>query len=359
MEDRLLNLGFSERFINEAAAYPDFFLARVISQYKDVYKVATDRSEILAEISGKLRYSVEIQSEYPAVGDFVMIDRDNEESGNAIIHYILRRKSTFIRRAAGTTKEIQVVAANIDTVFICMSVNKDFNLRRLERYLSIAWNSGAMPVVVLTKSDLCPDIQTIFFQVEKIAVGADVVVTSSRLGDGYKVLLKYILPGITVAFIGSSGVGKSSLINCLTGKEMIQTMEIRKDDKGRHATTRRDLIVLPTGGSVIDTPGMREIGVESANLGKTFVEIEELADLCKFKDCRHENEPGCAVTKAIKDGIIDERRLISYKKLKKEAKYEELNSKQIEKEKTKEMYSDFGGVENAKKFIKSKNKSKH
>lgn len=356
MDKRLLELGFSERFIQEASLYPGLFLGRVVSQYKDLYKVATAKSEEFAEISGKLRYSSDKPSDYPAVGDFVMIDREDDRTGNAIIQNILRRKSIFARRAAGTSNEIQVVAANIDIIFICMSLNNDFNLRRLERYLSIAWNSGATPVVVLTKSDLCDTIDLILLETGKIAIGADIVATSSMLDDGYKILLKYIMPGRTVAFIGSSGVGKSTLINKLLGEKMIKTYELRNDDKGRHATTRRDLIVIPNGGAVIDTPGMREIGVESVDLNKTFVDIDELAQFCRFKDCQHENEPGCAIKKAITSGDIDEDRLVNYKKLKKEAKYEGLNSKEIEKEKIEEMYLSFDGVRNAREFVKSKNK---
>ena len=354
MNKKLLNLGITERIIKEASLYPDLFLGRVVAQYKDLYKVATAESEVLAEISGKLRFSSVVLSDYPAVGDFVMIDRTDPSHGNAIIQQILKRKSSFIRKAAGKTQDVQIVAANIDTVFICMSLNNDFNLRRLERYLSIAWDSGASPVVVLTKSDLCDEISARLSEIEEIAIGVDIIVTSSMTADGYSGILKYIKPGQTVAFIGSSGVGKSSLINSLLGENLIETQEIRRDDKGRHSTTRRELFIVPSGGAVIDTPGMREIGVESVNLSKTFIDIDELAEKCRYKDCQHEKEPGCMVRKAIEEGIISEERLQSYKKLKKEAKYEGMNSRQIEKEKISEMFSEFGGIKNARNYVKNK-----
>ena len=356
LNDRLLNLGFTERLVQKAACCEGLFLSRVVAQYKNLYKVAALNAELMAEIAGKMRYVAEDPVDYPAVGDFVMIDRDNDQHGSAIIHQILPRKSVFVRKAAGTANDVQVVAANIDNVFICMSLNNDFNLRRLERYLAIAWDSGAIPVIVLTKADLCRDLSVKLLEIEGAAVGVDFVVTSSMSEDGYKTVLKYITPGQTVAFLGSSGVGKSTLINRLLGEDIIETREIREDGKGRHTTTRRELIVIPTGGAVIDTPGMRELGVESVNLDKTFTDIDELARGCKFNDCQHENEPGCSVRKAIEDGFISEKRLNSYKKLKKEAKYEGLNSKQIEKVKIKEMFSGFGGMKNARDYIKAKNK---
>ena len=353
------SLGLSQRFLTEASLYKDFYVGRVISQYKDLYKVATASGELAAEVSGKLRFGARCLSDYPAVGDFVMLDRNDDAAGNAIIHHVLTRKSAFIRKAAGTANEEQVVAANIDTVFICMALNNDYNLRRVERYLSIAWDSGAVPVIVLTKADLCEDLPGKLKELETVACGVDVLVTSSLSEDGCASVLKYLVEGRTIAFIGSSGVGKSTLINKLLGQSILATQGLRNDDKGRHTTTRRELFVLPRGGVVIDTPGMREMGIESADLAKAFADIDELAANCRFHDCTHTGEPECAVQQAIRDGKLSAERLANYLKMKKEAKYEGLNSKQIEVEKMNTMFAEFGGMKNARAFAKGKNKGKN
>lgn len=361
MEGKLIKVdmksfGLSERFINESNLYENMKIGRITSQDRDLYKVVTENGEQRAQVSGKFRYNTVSVSDYPAVGDFVMLD--GNEEGNKIIHHVLTRKSAFIRKAAGSANEPQVVAANIDIVFICMSLNNDFNLRRLERYIGVAWDSGATPVVVLTKSDLCKDLNEKLSELETVALGVDIIVTSSMIEDGYISVKKYIIEGKTVAFIGSSGVGKTTLINKLAGENLFETQGLRNDDKGRHTTTKRELIVLPSGGVVIDTPGMRELGIESADLSKAFSDIDELSKLCRFNDCTHTTEPGCAVKEAIKEGSLTEERLASYFKLKKEAKYDGLTSKQIEDKKIEEMFKGFGGIKNAKKYIKNKNKYK-
>lgn len=348
------DFGLSERFINESNLYEKLIIGRVVSQDKDLYKVMTENGERRAQVSGKFRYSAACLSDYPAVGDFVMLNENG--GGNAVIHHVLTRKSAFVRKAAGTSNDEQVVAANIDTVFICMSLNNDFNLRRLERYIGVAWDSGAVPVVVLTKSDLCGNLEQMLSELETVALSVDVVITSSMKEDGFLSVKKYIVNGKTVAFIGSSGVGKTTLINKLTGKDLFETQETRNDDKGRHTTTKRELVVLPSGGIVIDTPGMRELGIESADLSRAFADIDELSGQCRFSDCTHTGEPGCAVREAIESGILPEERLTSYLKLKKEAGYDGLNSRQIENKKINEMFKSFGGIKNARKYIKNKSK---
>ena len=341
--------GLSGMFIDESKLN-SFPIGRIISQDKGMYRAVTENGEFKAQISGKLRYNAVNISDYPAVGDFVMMD---ENDGNAIIRHILTRKSAFVRKAAGTSNSDQVVAANVDTVFICMSLNKDFNLRRLERYISIGWDSGAVPVLVLTKSDLCENIEDIMDDLDDVALGLEIIITSS-LKDDFANIKKYIKYGQTVAFIGSSGVGKTTLINKLIGENIFETKELRNDDRGRHTTTKRQLILLPGNGIVIDTPGMRELGIESADFSKAFADIDELSEMCKFSDCTHTKEPGCAVKRAVKEGILSEDRLESYFKLKKEAKYDGLNSKQIETEKLARMFKDLGGMKNARKTIKKK-----
>ena len=327
MVDNLINIkkyGFTEVFSNIVPQDNGLEPARVLSQEKGFYRIITDKGEKMAEISGKFRFQTTVSSEYPAVGDFVFVNW-NESGDSAIIESLLPRKSAFVRKAAGEPQKEQVVAANIDTVFLCMALNNDFNLRRLERYISIAWDSGAMPVVVLTKSDLCDDLSNKLSEVSSVAIGVDVLVTTSVEENGYKELLPFISEGKIVAFIGSSGVGKSTLINRLLGQEYLKTNGLRNDDKGRHTTTRRELFLLPSGGMVIDTPGMRELGMWDNDTGieRTFADIEELAAQCKFRNCTHTSEPGCAIRRALELGELQTDRWQSYQKLKAENDYME------------------------------------
>ena len=301
----LYNIGLSPADEQEAAQWDGLYIARISGQYKDLYRAISEYGELNAEISGKLRFEAANAADYPAVGDFVLLDRNSDAGGNAIILQTMPRRSLLVRRAAGSGQEMQLIAANIDTIFICMSLNQDFNLRRLERYLSIAWESRATPVVVLTKADLCADLPGRLAAAYEAAIGVDILTVSSLSEDGCHAVRPYLGPGQTVALVGSSGVGKSTLINRLLGEERLTTLQVRgDDDKGRHATTSRQLLVLPDGGAIIDTPGMRELGLENADLGKTFADIEAFGCQCRFNDCAHENEPGCAVRQAIEEGRL-------------------------------------------------------
>lgn len=318
----LTTLGFSPFFEQQLVnvKMEGKFVARVSLEHKHSYRVMTEHGEWLATVSGAFAFSTFTRTDYPAVGDFVVVEQMPGED-RAVIHHLLERKSKFVRKMAGREIDEQIVAANVDIVMLVMSLNADFNIRRLERYVIAAWDSGATPVVILTKADLCEDVEQFVEQVEAVAFGVDIFVVSSMTGEGIEPLKDLLKEGKTAALLGSSGAGKSTLTNALLQSSHMLVSDIREDDaKGRHTTTHRELVVLPSGACLIDTPGMRELQLwdqlDSLNAG--FRDIEELAAQCRFRDCTHKGEPGCAVI-----GVADEARLASYFKLQRELAYME------------------------------------
>jgi ribosome biogenesis GTPase len=341
----LQTLGWNSFFAGHFAKYAEqgYAAGRIALEHKHLYRIYTEHGELLGEISGKLRYSANGREDYPAVGDWVAITPRIEE-GKATIHAILPRKSKFSRKAAGETTEEQIVATNVDTVFLVNALNNDFNLRRMERYLILAWESGANPVIILSKADLCDDVERKVAEVESIAIGVPIHVTSSAQGIGLESITPYLREGATVALLGSSGVGKSTLINRLYGAEKQRVNEVREgDDRGKHTTTHRELICLPQGGIIIDTPGMRELQMWEADEGfrDAFEDIESLAEQCQFRDCQHGKEPGCAVKQALRDGSLSAERYQNYQKLQRElaflARKEDMRLHLAEKQKWKKI----------------------
>ena len=292
--------------------------ARVTAVHKERYEIVCRHGITHARLKTK-EYYVDDQ-DFPTAGDYVMVDP--VENGDSRILATLPRRTLFSRREPGPVPRDQAVAANFDYVFIMQSLNQDFNPRRLERYLTLAWQSGATPVILLTKADLVEDYWAYLTQVERVAPGVNTHVVSAHTGFGLQRLNAYLQPGKTVVFLGSSGVGKSSLVNALAGEEIMAVSAIREDDaKGRHTTTHRQLIRLESGVCIIDTPGMRELGMweVSEGLGNSFADVEVYLGKCRFSDCRHQREPGCAIRRAIESGQLEEARWESYRKLKEEA----------------------------------------
>lgn len=317
-------LGWNGFFENQLGEDNEFIPARVIGEEKSNYRIQfSENLTKNAVISGKLRHDSLTKMDLPSVGDWVLVDA-NLEGDHSIIHKVLDRKSSLTRKIAGEKVQEQAIASNIDHILIATSLNMDLNLKRLERYLTLAWDSGAIPVIVLTKSDLCLNIEEKLSEIEKISFGVEKVVTSGMNGGGLDDLKKFFQPNKTNVIVGSSGVGKSTLVNSLFGQTRMKVQEIREDDdKGKHTTTSRHLFLMPFGGMMIDTPGMRELQLmgNEEGLERQFQDIEDLKVGCKFTNCSHQSEPGCAILTALSNESLDKARWQNYLKMKRELEF--------------------------------------
>jgi len=312
----LNDLGWDDGFAAAFDPYDNCIPARVSAQHRGAYDVLTADGELRVQLAGRLSHEASSGAELPAVGDWVAV-RDET------IQAVLPRRSAFSRKVAWAQTEAQVVAANLDTVFVVSALDGDLNPRRIERYLTLAWESGATPVLVLTKADLCADRTAALLEVEQVALGVPAHVVSNVTGEGIDGLAPYLAPAKTVALLGSSGVGKSTLANRLLGEELQATKAIAEDGRGRHTTSSRHLFRLPGGALLVDTPGLREVQLWDADEGiqDAFADVDEVAARCRFNDCAHEQEPGCAVRAAIDDGTLPPERLESYRLLQRELRH--------------------------------------
>jgi len=317
--------------------------ARIAKEHKFLYVVYCEHGDLRAEVSGKFRHRTLSRSSFPKVGDWVVVTVRPEE-GKATIHALLPRNNSFSRKVAGQNTEEQIVAANIDTVCIVSGLDGDFNIQRIERYLTLTWDSETNPVIVLNKIDICSEVEACIEKVESIAFGVPIHAISAKKNEGLHILRQYLDAGKTVVLLGSSGVGKSTIINSLLGLQRQSVHSVRETDShGKHTTSDRELIILPNGGMIIDNPGMREVQlwIDGEDLGENFRDIEDLASRCRFRDCQHQSEPECAVLQALEDRILGPKRFQSYLKLKKELRYlvtrKDQKSRPAEKDKWKKL----------------------
>lgn len=318
-------IGWSDAWDNafRAQSHEGLIPARVSCEYRGCYSVLTEHGEWLAEVSGRMRHHAQSSLDMPAVGDWASVQPHPGED-RCTIHSLLPRRSAFVRKAPGGRTQEQVVAANMDTVFLVSGLDHDFNLRRIERYLTLSYTSGAAPVILLNKADLCENRKATLLETETIAPGVPVLLISATTGEGIDQVLNHLPAGKTAALLGSSGVGKSALVNALVGWNMLKTQPVREHDShGRHTTTHRQLIVLPNDAVLIDTPGMRELQLwaEGEALNDSFADIEGYAPSCRYRDCSHTGEPGCAVQQAVTDGHIGVKRYESYLGQRKELRH--------------------------------------
>jgi ribosome biogenesis GTPase / thiamine phosphate phosphatase len=312
-------LGWDEHWQSELERLDDDNLipARIAAQHRGEYVAWSADGEFRAQLSGRLFHDAEVGGPMPAVGDWTAI-RPRAEDRRGTIEAVLPRRTAISRKQAFKESLEQVLAANVDVVLLLNGLDADFSMRRLERYLTTAWESGAQPVVVLTKSDLYADVTELLLEVERVAIGVPVVAVSNITGEGVDDVRAHIGAGRTAVLLGSSGVGKSSLLNRLAGTELMRTAQVAADGTGRHTTTHRELVPLADGALVIDSPGLRELQLWDGDLGASFADIEELAGNCRFGDCSHTHEPGCDVLAAVDDGRLELDRLRSWRKLQRE-----------------------------------------
>ena len=325
----LRQLGFDDWFSDHASALlqPGQSVARVMTVDRNAYLVRSERQETPAELSGRLRHTVESESDLPCVGDWVCIQHASPEL--AIIHSVLPRKSFLRRKRPGKIVDFQMIAANIDVAFVVQSAHYDFNVRRLDRYLVACSDGGIEPVVILSKTDLMTpeEVDGQLLDIRGAGVASQIIPVSNTTGSGLDRFRSLVEPGKTYCFIGSSGVGKSTLINRLIGEDRLETRVVSATGEGTHTTSRRQLLRQDNGAMLIDTPGMREFGLlgTSDGLDESFSEIQDLSIACRFADCSHTDEPGCAVLEAVKNDELSEDRYQSYIKLKKENEYHDMS----------------------------------
>lgn len=327
----LADLGWNAAFAEHFEAWPEGGLvpARVSCQERQRYTILCEAGELKAQLAGRYRHQLRDRGAYPCVGDWVVVKPQTQEN-KAQIAGLLPRQSSFSRKAVlaggpaygeGKTEE-HILAANVDTVFLVCGLDRDFNLRRIERYIAVAWESAAKPVLVLNKTDAALDLEGQLAAAEQVAMGVPICATSALQNEGLNDLRAHLGPGRTIALLGSSGVGKSTLINSLLGAEVLRTGPLREhDQRGRHTTTHREMILMPGSGILIDTPGLREIQIwgEEESVTRAFEDIEELGRQCRFRNCSHQSEPGCAIREAIEAGDLDPKRYRNYLRLLREA----------------------------------------